>query len=265
MRFFLRFLFAAWWRTSLNSLAFFFATSLFWNIFICWDIWYVSPCRLRLCAFSGMRTWSGQRSRNFGSTAQLAAKKNNSASYTSYIVYRFGVKKLGKDFWTRWDVGTFGSALRCYDVFMEVGEFQLGRMLRLQLLKRHTGILEGDHIPLFPFCTLTKHHSKSNRNFSTFFNIFQPLFPKRFSPLQNQFVSVVMDLFNGGDLVDGLNLHRRARGARSLEGGFEGKVRKVNYISFFFLIFWVEIWMIKNLTLVLGLGETKLFVLVAYY
>ncbi|CAK9031349.1 unnamed protein product, partial [Durusdinium trenchii] len=30
--------------------------------------------------------------------------------------------------------------------------------------------------------------------------------------LENQFVSVVMDLFNGGDLVDGLNLHRRASG-----------------------------------------------------
>ena len=30
---------------------------------------------------------------------------------------------------------------------------------------------------------------------------------------QGQFVSVVMDLFNGGDLVDGLNLHRRVRGA----------------------------------------------------
>jgi len=28
--------------------------------------------------------------------------------------------------------------------------------------------------------------------------------------LQNQFVNVVMDLFEGGDLVDGLNLHRRA-------------------------------------------------------
>ena len=30
--------------------------------------------------------------------------------------------------------------------------------------------------------------------------------------LQNQFVNVVMDLFEGGDLVDGLNLHRRAKG-----------------------------------------------------
>lgn len=30
--------------------------------------------------------------------------------------------------------------------------------------------------------------------------------------MEGQFVSVVMDLFNGGDLVDGLNLHRRAQG-----------------------------------------------------
>ena len=35
---------------------------------------------------------------------------------------------------------------------------------------------------------------------------------------QGQFVSVVMDLFNGGDLVDGLNLHRRVRALRRCAG-----------------------------------------------
>ncbi|CAJ1374942.1 unnamed protein product [Effrenium voratum] len=30
--------------------------------------------------------------------------------------------------------------------------------------------------------------------------------------LEGQYVHVVMDMFNGGDLVDGLNVHRRAHG-----------------------------------------------------